>query len=461
MKERLINNLGLKILSVFLAFFVWLVVVNVSNPEVTRTKEVPLEIENEQVLLAANRTYEISGKNGVTVNYTVRTRDEYKIKASDFRAYIDLTELYDVTGSVPIKVEILNNKEIITSAAARPGVVQVKTEDLQRKRFELIVELKGTPADGFVPNGTTVEPDYVYVDGPVSKVGLISSVGLEVSIEGATEDLTGSAAPVFYDANGNKLVLSDRVHVDTDQVNYYVTLNKEKRLYLDFVVGGRAASGYQYVGLECDVQSVAVNGLKTNLASLTKITVPATVLNVDGATADKVVSVNLQDYLPEGVEIVQSENSMVNVLLKVEPLRTRTFRLQESDIQKNGASDDNLYLIQPRQIEVVLQGLGDDLSSLQLTDLGARIDVTSMGEGSHRGVLTFNRSDIFTIVSYTDFTMDVTPKINVETSTGGPGDHTQGNGTTAAHESAEQDGGEGATTEAESVLNPAESSVTD
>ena len=42
MKERLINNLGLKILSIFLAFVIWYVVVNVSNPEVNRSKEVAL-----------------------------------------------------------------------------------------------------------------------------------------------------------------------------------------------------------------------------------------------------------------------------------------------------------------------------------------------------------------------------------------------------------------------------------
>ena len=35
MKEKLTNNLGLKIISVFLAFFVWLAVVNISNPEVS------------------------------------------------------------------------------------------------------------------------------------------------------------------------------------------------------------------------------------------------------------------------------------------------------------------------------------------------------------------------------------------------------------------------------------------
>ena len=69
MKEKLLNNLGLKILSIFVAFFVWLVVMNVSNPMVDDSKEVPLEIKNEQVLTSAGRTYEISGKNTVTVRY--------------------------------------------------------------------------------------------------------------------------------------------------------------------------------------------------------------------------------------------------------------------------------------------------------------------------------------------------------------------------------------------------------
>ena len=47
MGKKLTNNLKLKILSVFLAFFVWLAVTNISNPDVTATKEVPLEVLNE------------------------------------------------------------------------------------------------------------------------------------------------------------------------------------------------------------------------------------------------------------------------------------------------------------------------------------------------------------------------------------------------------------------------------
>ena len=104
MKERLINNLGLKILSIFLAFVIWFGVVNVSNPEVNRTKEVSLEIVNGHVLTSARKAYEISGKDTVTVTYDVRTRDAYKVRSSDFRAYVDLAQLYSVTGSVPVQV---------------------------------------------------------------------------------------------------------------------------------------------------------------------------------------------------------------------------------------------------------------------------------------------------------------------------------------------------------------------
>ena len=132
-----INNLRLKILSVFLAFLIWLTVVNLSNPEIVGKREVPLEIENEQVLTDAGRTYEINGKSTVTVYFDVRTRDEYKIRPSDFRAYVDLAELYDVTGSVQVKIEVLNNKELISVAEAKPGVVRVLTEELQTKVFDL------------------------------------------------------------------------------------------------------------------------------------------------------------------------------------------------------------------------------------------------------------------------------------------------------------------------------------
>jgi len=151
MNARLTNNLGLKILSILLAFFIWLLVVNVSNPEVTRSQDVALEIMNDSVLLDANRTYELSRKS-VSVTYEIHTLDEYKIRPSDFRAYIDLSELYDVTGSVQVKVEVLNNSNLLRSVYAKPGVVRVQTEEIQSKDFSLTVHTQGRTIDGYTIN---------------------------------------------------------------------------------------------------------------------------------------------------------------------------------------------------------------------------------------------------------------------------------------------------------------------
>ncbi|MGL5436638.1 MAG: CdaR family protein [Lachnospiraceae bacterium] len=453
MKERLINNLGLKILSILLAFFVWLVVVNVSNPDVTRTKEVLLEIENEQVLLAANRTYELSsGKNTVTVTYSVRTRDEYKVKAADFRAYIDLAELYDVTGSVPIKVEVLNNKEIIQDAAARPGVASVVTEELQKKKFDLKFMIGGEPAEDYAVNSTTASPEFVYVQGPVSQVGLISTVGLYVDVTGASEDMIGKTAPVFYNANGNVINLNDRVNVDVSEVDYTIGISKVKRLNIDFEVAGTAAAGYQYAGVESDTRTISVIGLKTNLASINKITIPASVLNVDGATEDKVVRVDLRNYLPEGVELADTENAVIDIRLKVELLETKVFRLQVGDIMKTGASDAYDYRIKPRQIEVTMQGLGEDLNGLQLSDLGIRMNVTGLQLGTHKGALTFNHNEVFTVLSYTDFEVEVIEKIEPGAETD-PEESGESGSAATSHAAEESSESSGHTTAAETTAS--------
>ena len=105
MKERLKSNLGLKILSVFLAFFVWLLVVNVSDPKQSGERSVQLEIINEDALTDAGLTYELVERSTVTIDYTVHMRNSSQIQPGDFRAYIDLADC-NVLGAVPVRLEI-------------------------------------------------------------------------------------------------------------------------------------------------------------------------------------------------------------------------------------------------------------------------------------------------------------------------------------------------------------------
>ena len=73
----------------------------------------------------------------------------------------------------------------------------------------------------------------------------------------------GTAEPVFYDANGNEITVSDRVSVSPSEIQYNLEISKVKTLPLDFEVTGTAASRYQYTGVECSIKNVSVLGLKT------------------------------------------------------------------------------------------------------------------------------------------------------------------------------------------------------
>jgi len=439
MKEKLVSNLGLKILSIGLAFVIWLAVVNVSNPEVTRTKSIALEITNANVLTGAGKTYSLSDSGNVTVSYQVRTMDEYKIKPEDFKASIDLENLYNVTGSVPVSVEVVNNKDLIIGTPyARPGVIQVSTEDIQQKRFNLATTTVGTPEEEYSVGSVNVDPKYVSVSGPVSLVGRISSVGVEVNVDGATKSMSGSTVPVFYDANGNKISLkTDSVQINPKTVSYSVIMLRGKSLTLNFEVSGSAADGYRYTGAECNVKSVSVIGQQNVLDTLSSLDIPEGVLSVQGATEDRQVKVNIKDYLPAGVSI--NGDSEVTVILKVEALNQKNFTLSLEDMQQVGETVGFSYLLDPDSTTVTVTGLSEDLSLIDAADLKAELDLTHLTIGRHDGKLTFNLQKGLNIKSYTPFKIVVYDTGGtVPALENGPG--TTGTASTEADSTAESSG---------------------
>lgn len=412
MKERLTNNLGLKVLAIFLAFFVWLIVSNVSNPLRSESVEVAVDIINGDVLKDNNLTYEVVGKSTVTIYYDVHTLDAYKISASDFRATADLSELYDVTGSIPIKVEVVNNKSLIETAVApyaRPGVIQVKTEEIQRKGFDLqIHEIQGTEEEGYAVGEVNLIPERIYATGAVSAVGQINSIGVVINKDGANADFTGTAEPKLYDANGNELTnLEEEITLNMSEITYQVTVLKVKTLGLDFQVEGTVAEGYRFTGVESDIRSVAVEGMKSTLASLSTLTIPSEYLDLSGATKDVVATVDLAELLPEHVTMAGDEEMIATITLKVEPLETRGFKISTGDVQLIGASEEREYTFSTGTLQIDIEGLSEDLDTLNIEDLTPTVDVSGLSSGEHEGILELEPKEGFGMTGHERFTITV------------------------------------------------------
>ena len=413
MKEKLLNNLGLKVASLVLAFAVWMAVVNISNPIIDDSQVVPVDVRNEDVLEDANLTYEIAGKDTVTVSYQVRTRDRSLVRASDFHAYVDLKD-YNVTGAIPITVEINKDKENLVkndTITAKPMVIRIITEELQRKKFELRYDTKNEVEDGYAIGVVTLSPDYVTVEGPESQIGKINYMGIEIEVDNANADLNSVASPIFYDANGNKLTdLGDKVTVSRQEIEYHVSVLKAKNLSLNFEVSGEVAKGYRYTGVESSVKSVPVVGTKSVLASLSTLSVASDKLNVDGATSDKVVQLDLSQYLPPSTSVAREEYKNVTVKLKVEPLTTRVFTLNLKNLEMEGAEADYDYSFDKETSDVTIKGLKEDLDALTEENLNAILDVSDQEAGPHPGMLKFEVSGGFEVVGYTPFNVTMAQK---------------------------------------------------
>lgn len=397
------NNLVLKISSLAVAFLVWIIVVNVSNPIVTRNISVPLNVVNANIITDAGKTYSLMGANSVTVSYEVRSRDQSRISASDFNASIDLGDMYDITGAVPIAVEVVNNKDLIIGAvASKPSIVRVSIEDLQRKEFTLTTKITGTPSDGFSVGEVKLDKTNVVVTGPVSVIGQISQIGVEIDVTGLDSNESGRAELKYFDANGNAFVISDnRVSKSFDNVGYSLVMLNGRTLALNFDVGGTAAQGYKFTGAESTTKSIQVRGQPEVLEGLDSITVPASALSVEGATGDVNITVDIKNFLPANVTAVG--DTKVNVTLKVEALDKKSLTLTVNDLNIVGAKPGAATNIVPEKITVVVSGLSANLESVTNSDLKATLDVSEMNVGSNTGSLKFEPATGLSVDSYTPF----------------------------------------------------------
>lgn len=92
------------------------------------------------------------------------------------------------------------------------------------------------------------------------------------------------------------------------------------------------------------------------LASVNALSVVDDKLTIDGATADRVIHLDLNDYLPPSTTIAPNAQSQVTVTLKVEPLTTKSYTLKLADLASSGSDPDYEYTFSKDSVDVTVRG---------------------------------------------------------------------------------------------------------
>lgn len=343
MKHKMTENLGLKIIALFSAALLWLIVVNVDDPVDTATyRDVPVSVTYEEVVTNAGKTYQIvDDTQTVSVVVSARRSVLSRISADDITAVADMREM-ELMSLVPVTVTVEGYEGRYQSAEADPKNIQVKIEDQTKNTFPLTVMTTGTLRDGYILGEVKTNPETITIRGSESLVGSIDKAEARVDVSGLSKDTELAAELLLYDAEGNVIdqtLLTN--NLGEEGVSVSIQVLGTKSLPLEFETPDVPEEGYVCSGLTSEPEQAEVCGTKEVLESLDHIRIPAQALETefDGSTGMQEIVVDVTRYLPEGVRLVDETANNVIVTLSIEQEGTRTVEFPVENIVVNNLSD--------------------------------------------------------------------------------------------------------------------------
>ena len=341
MIKILTNNIGLKILSIIFAAALWLVVVNIEDPEITRSFLVSVSIENADVIEDAGKVYEVlEDTDSVRVTVTAKRKTMDKLSASDFQAVADFKDLEDdeLEGIQELQIYITTVRySSQVSISSRVKYLKVNIEDEEEIEVEVTPSYSGTLAEGYRVGKITAEPESITVSGPETVISKIAYAQANVDVTELATSTIISADVLLYDETG-QTIGTDRLSLSQDSVRISVVLAQQKSVALSFRAEGSPASGYEVVNIQGNVSTVNVLGAEEDIENLEYISISGSVLNVEGESATVTKTVKLADFLPDGVSLADGEPEEVTVTITIEPYEEKTFTIDTADIDVNGLS---------------------------------------------------------------------------------------------------------------------------
>ena len=397
--KTLVNNLGFKILAVVLAFILWLVVYNIDDPKKSKTFTTNVTVENASAVTDMNKCYEVlDGTNTVTFTVTGKRSELEKLDDTDFSAVADMNRLIinDKGNKASVPIEI-SAKRTYTSVSInnKNKYMELSLEDLMSRRFMISADTSGKVASGYALGEVSVtNPNVLNVSGPASIVKKVDKVVATIDVDGMSSNLTDNVIPVLYDSDGNE--------VDTTQLklsNTTVTISAKilsvKEVPLVFSTTGTPYGEYRVVEISSTPDTVKLKGASN-------------VINVSGAREDVKTTIDISEYLPDGVELVDSSAASVTVTVRIEAYASRTYHLPTSDIKVNSLPDGLNLSFDKAQVSVTISGLQDDLNKLNASELAASIDASRLSEGTHQVELSLKLDEDH--YAYQPITVSVTVK---------------------------------------------------
>ena len=384
MKEKLLNNLSLKILSAVCAIIIWIIIVNVYDPSTSVTVSgVEVQLVNTESLTEKEYAYDVVDGSKISVYISGPRSIVTDIKAKDIVATADLSNVTVFSDYVDIDVKVVKDGVSASSIEIAPKTtaIRLKIENRVTKTFIIDTELVGTPADGYVIGGQQISPSSVKVTGTSSVVDSISSVKVSYDVSGATMNISDAAPIKIYDSQGTEIV-DDRIELSKTAVDIKVNVLMTKTVPVTYKTKGTPADGYGVSGIDQAVTEAVIAGTEDALRDVNSIDVPDSAIDVSGLNADKIFHVRLSSYLPGNITVMSE--GVVNVTVRIYPVSEREISVPVTGIVlSNLPQGYNISFGDVTAVNITVTGEQSVLTALTVTGIIPTIDLSGIKEGDN------------------------------------------------------------------------------
>lgn len=383
MKEKIFNNLSLKIVSAVFAVILWTVIVNIYDPNTSYTfSNITVQLVNTQSLTEKNYTFEVvdGGKISVTVSGPKSVVTD--LKTSDIAATADLSKVTAFTDYVDIQVQVVKDGQVLNNVEAVPrtSALKLSIENRDTNTYAVNVNTTGNPANGYAVASTTTSPTYIKVTGPTSLVEGVASVGVNVDVSGAKGTVNTQSDINMYDSDGN-IITNEELEMSSETADVIVEMARTKTVPVVVKTSGTPSQDCVVTGTSLSQTSVVISGQQEALSKIDNITIPSSAVSVDGLSEDKTYTFKLTDYVPSGVKIVS--DSRLQVTVKISKASTKTVHISSDAIKIENVSSGYNAVIEGTGIDVILSGTGTILENISATDITCNVNAAGLSAGTH------------------------------------------------------------------------------
>lgn len=374
------SKIGSVLLSLAIAFGLWMYVITVVSPESEETfYNIPVILEGASVLEERGLMITDGEDQTISLRLSGNRSDLNELTNTNITLKADLSKIYEpgqaqLSYSITYPSNVPNNAFDVQSKSSNH--ITLTVENRVKRDIPVEIIYSGALAEDYISDRENAVLDYptILVDGPQSVVDQIATARINVDLTDRSESISESYRYTLCDAEGNP-VDAEMIKVNAEEVRLDMKIQRVKEITLDLTVYAGGGATRETAGITINPKTIRVCGNDTVLASLDVLNLGT----INLADISNAVTIPFTINLPEGVTNLTGVTE-ATVDIKFPGLITKELTIER--IKPINVPDGMKAEIITETLTVTVRGPADQVNRITAVELSATVDFKDMPAGT-------------------------------------------------------------------------------